>query len=69
MIMTAIQSLKRRDRKNPKDSLICLKGVVVGYVKAQVLFDNGATLSSINERFAHKMSWLSNEDIHDYSEK
>ena len=40
--------------KNPKDFLIYLKGFV-GSLQAQVLVDNGATLSLINQKFAQKL--------------
>ena len=46
--------MTRQEKKNPKDSLIYLKGFV-GCLQAQVLVDNGATLSFINEKFAQKL--------------
>ena len=49
--------LKRQERKNPKDSLIHLKGFVV-CTKAQALIDDGATWSLITERFSQKLLWL-----------
>jgi hypothetical protein len=67
--MPAQNVLKRKERKNPKDSLIHLKGFVVctkaqalihlkGFVvctKAQALIDDGATWSLITERFSQKL--------------
>ena len=47
-------SMARQETRNPKDSLIYLKGFA-GCLQAQVLVDNGATLSFINEKFAQKL--------------
>jgi hypothetical protein len=49
-----IKPMMRQKKKNPKDSLIYLKGFF-GCLEAQVLVDNGATLSFINEKFAQKI--------------
>jgi hypothetical protein len=46
--------MTRQEKKNPKDSLIYLKGFV-GCLQVPVLFVNGATLSFINEKFAQKL--------------
>jgi hypothetical protein len=46
--------MKRQEKKNPKDSLIYLTEFVECF-QAQVLVDNGATSSFINENFAQKL--------------
>jgi hypothetical protein len=46
--------MKRQDKRNPKDSLIYFKGFV-GCLQAQLLVNNGATLSFITEEFAQKL--------------
>jgi len=49
-----MKSMTRQGKKNAKDFLVYLKGFV-GCLQAQVLVDNGATLSYINERFSQKL--------------
>jgi hypothetical protein len=51
---SSTSKMTRQEKENPKDSLIYLK-VFVGCLQAQVLVDNGATLSFINEKFAQKL--------------
>jgi len=50
-----MKPMKRPENKNPRDSLIYLKGFV-GCLQAQVLVDNGANLSFINEKCSQKLS-------------
>ena len=49
-----MKRIMRQEKKNPLDSLIYLTGFV-GCLQAQVLVDNGATLSFIHENFAQNL--------------
>jgi hypothetical protein len=53
-LISKMKSMTRKGKKSPKDSLIYLKAFV-GCLQAQVLVDNGATLSFINESFSQKL--------------
>ena len=49
-----LKPMKKQEKRNPKDSLISLKGFF-GCLQAQVPVDNGATLPFVNERFTQKL--------------